>query len=158
MFKKILIGVDDSKDSYNAAKISIELAKMLNANITFLYVITDEYIKKIFGGEKKIEKSETQIDDFLLEQSRTKEIGEKVFNEIKNIAKQKLNEKQYEMIIRKGHPINEFLDELKSKNYDVVILGRTGASKAQKMVFGDLSKSVINETNITCVIVGNINN
>ena len=107
MYDHILIGVDNSRDSYKAAETGIELARLIQAQITFVYVITEDFIKKMYGGEDKISESSSQLDDYLLYQSRTKEIGETVIEKLSEMAHQKLGKEDFSFKTLNGHPIEE---------------------------------------------------
>ncbi|MHA1794160.1 MAG: universal stress protein [Promethearchaeota archaeon] len=154
MFKNIIIGVDGSADSYNAATCGITLAKILQAKIVFFFVITTDYIKQMYGDETSIKKSISQVDDILLEQARTKEIADETFKKLEVQASKVLGSDFFQMKIAYGHPIEEFVKELKTGEHDLAIIGRKGASKAQRAVLGSLIDTIIEKTSIPCLIIG----
>ena len=153
MFKHILIAVDDSADSYKAAEMGLKLAKTCKARVTFVYVITIEYIKSIYGDEKKIRKTNSPFDDFLLEQARTEEIGNRVFSKVIELAHKHDYVEHIETKMLEGNPSAELVNEICTGPYDLAVVGRSGASKAQKSIFGDVTSPVIKLTKIPVLIV-----
>ena len=155
LFKSILIGVDGSNDGYEAMKYGIKIARITQAKLTFLYIETDNFIINQYKGIDSIEKSRSQVDDFLLLQARTEEIGKDLFQKIKDhIEAQNLNIK-YELKKREGNPRIEFVEEIKQNPYDLCILGKDSASKSFTTVFGAISDYIIQETKIPVLIVHN---
>lgn len=152
MFKQLIIAVDDSPDSYKAAEVGFTLAKLFGAKITFAYVATEKYIKSIYGDAKKIRKTNSPFDDFLLEQARTEEIGNMVFGKILAMAQQS-GWPNIETKMLSGNPSSELVNEISTGPYDLSIVGRRGASKAQKSIFGDVVEPVIRLTSIPTLIV-----
>ncbi|MFX0098683.1 MAG: universal stress protein [Candidatus Hodarchaeota archaeon] len=152
MFDKIFVAVDGSKDSYRAVEIGINMAKKFGCHITFVYVSTRDYIEKLYGDESKIKKSVSPFDDFLLEQARTEEIGLKVFQKIKEIV-DKEDHNKFETKMLSGKPSEQILNEINSWEYDLVIVGRHGASKAQKALFGSATEPLLTKAKIPVMIV-----
>lgn len=152
MFKQIIIAVDDSPDSYKAAEVGLAMAKLFSAKVTFAYVVTEKYIKSIYGDAKKIRKTNSPFDDFLLEQARTEEIGNVVFGKVLSMA-QETGWPNIETKMLSGNPSSELVNEISTGSYDLSIVGRRGASKAQKSIFGDVIEPVIRLTSIPTLIV-----
>ncbi len=152
MFKHVIIAVDDSDDSYKAAEMGIEIAKLFSGKVTFAYVVTDEYIKTVYGDAKRIKKSRSPFDDFLLEQARTSQIGNQVFGKLVSLA-QKMQFSNIETKMLNGNPSSELVNEIQGGPYDLAIVGRTGASKAQRSIFGNCIDPVIQLTSIPTLIV-----
>ncbi|MHA1731568.1 MAG: universal stress protein [Promethearchaeota archaeon] len=149
IFQKILVGVDGSKDSYAAARYGIKLARSTGGAITFLYVVTEDLIKERFdtSGIKDL------IAHVMAEQARTEELGREVFGEVEELARQVLPPERIHTRMRGGFPHEEFLEEIKEGNHDLVILGQQGASKSFTTVFGEISKRIVNESSVPLLIV-----
>ncbi len=155
IFKSILVGVDGSNDGYEAMKYGLKIGSLTNAKLTFLYVITEDYIITHYKGIESIEKSRSQVDDFLLLQARTEAIGNDIFDKIKDyILNQKIN-LGYDLKMRSGNPRAQFVEEINEFHYDLCILGTDSASKSFSTVFGKISEFVIKETRIPVLIVHN---
>jgi nucleotide-binding universal stress UspA family protein len=155
IFKNILIGVDGSNDGYEAMKYGIKIAKLTHAKVTFLYIETDNFIINQYKGVDSIEKSRSQVDDFLLFQARTEEIGKDLFQKIKEYIESQKLDLNYELKSRLGNPRIEFVNEIKQTQYDLCILGKDSASKSFTTVFGKISDFIIKETKVPVLIVHN---
>ena len=152
MFKHVIVAVDDSDDSYKAAEIGIEIAKLFSGKVTLAYVVTDEYIKSIYGDAKRIRKTNSLLDDYLLDQARTSIIGNQVFGKLVSLA-QKMHFSNIETKMLNGNPSSELVNEIQGGAYDLAIVGRTGASKAQRSIFGNIIDPVVQLTSIPTLIV-----
>lgn len=155
IFKNILIGVDGSNDGYEALKYGVKIANLTNAKLTFLYIITEDYIIKHYKGIESIEKSTSQVDDFLLLQARTETIGHDIFEKVKEYIKSQNVNVNYNLKMRSGNPRSEFVDEINEFKYDLCILGKDSASKSFTTVFGKISEYIIKETKTPVLIVHN---
>jgi nucleotide-binding universal stress UspA family protein len=155
IFKNVLIGIDGSNDGYEAMEYGIKIAQLTHAKLTFLYIETEKFIIEHYKGVDSIEKSRSQVDDFLLFQARTDEIGKDLFQKItEHIEHQKLDI-SYELKKREGNPRIEFVDEIKQNQYDLCIVGKDSASKSFTTVFGKISDFIIRETKVPVLIVHN---
>jgi nucleotide-binding universal stress UspA family protein len=155
IFKNILIGVDGSNDGYEAMKYGLKIAKLTHAKLTFLYIETENFIINQYKGVDSIEKSRSQVDDFLLFQARTEEIGKDLFQKIRDYIESQNLDISYEMKKREGNPRVEIVDEIKQANYDLCIVGKDSASKSFTTVFGKISDFIIRETKVPVLIVHN---
>lgn len=153
IYKKILVGVDGSNDSYEAVESAFKIAESMKSQLIFLYVITDDFIKKIYRGEAEIKKSISQVDDIMLLQARTEEIGKAVFKKIEDYIKERNITLSYEFKMRNGNPRNEIVDEINTKDYDLCVLGARSASRSFTTVFGQISDYVIKNTKIPILMV-----
>lgn len=153
IFKKILTGVDGSNDSYEAVEFAIKIAESMKSQLIFLYVITDDYIKEVYRGEAEIKKSLSQVDDIMLLQARTEEIGKAVFKKIEDYIKESNPELKYEFKMRNGNPGKEIVDEINKNGYDLCVLGAKSASRSFTTVFGQISDYIIKNTKIPILMV-----
>ncbi|NMC05568.1 MAG: universal stress protein [Candidatus Lokiarchaeota archaeon] len=151
MFTNIICCVDGSDDSAKAAEIGLKLAKQFDGNITFVYVVTEDYIR-VMKDAANMRKTGTSFDNLLVEQARTEQIGYKVFADIIDMAK-KVGNKKYETKMLNGNPSDELVNEICSASYDLVILGRHAASKAQKTLIGNVVEAIVNLSTVPTLIV-----
>jgi nucleotide-binding universal stress UspA family protein len=153
IFKKILVGVDGSDDSYEAVDYAIKIAESMKSKLIFLYIITENYIKEVYKGEEQIKKSISQVDDIMLLQARTEAIGKAIFQRIEDFIKERKITITYEFKMRNGNPANEIIEEVNQNGYDLCILGAKSASRSFTTVFGKISDHVIRNTKIPILMV-----
>ncbi len=153
IFKKILVAVDGSDDSYEAIQYAIKIAEPMESHLVFLYIITEDYIKKIYRGEAEIKKSLSQVDDIMLLQARTEEIGKAVFKRIEDYLKEQNISISFEFKMRNGDPRTEIVSEINETPYDLCVLGARSASRSFTTVFGRISDYVIKNTKIPILMI-----
>jgi nucleotide-binding universal stress UspA family protein len=147
MISKILVPIDGSKTSHKAAKYAVELAKQRKASLTLLSVFD---IRFIFDQEVSASASPTHlkesIEDYLKQsvQSSSDEI-------VKLCAR---NHIQCKVAIRRGHPVEEIINEAKKSKADLIIMGSHGKSALKAATLGSVTYGVIHkESKIPILIV-----
>ncbi len=151
MFTNIICCVDGSGDSAKGAEVGLKLAKEFGGNITFVYVVSEDYIRFMKNDAARF-KASSPFDNMLLEQARTEVIGYKVFADIIAMAK-KVGNKNYETKMLNGNPSDELVNEICTGSYDLVIVGRQAASKAQKTLIGNVVEAILNLAAVPTLIV-----
>jgi nucleotide-binding universal stress UspA family protein len=153
IFSNILVGIDGSNDSLEGMYYAMKIAESMGSKLTFLYVITENYIKEVFHGEEEIKKSKTQVDDLLLLQSRTEQIGKAVFQKVETYIKTQNPDLQFEFKMIEGNPKDVFVKEINENEYDLCVLGSGSASKSFTAVFGRVSDYIIQNTKTPILII-----
>ena len=138
MISKILVPIDGSKVSHEAAKYAVELAKQIGASLTLLSVFD---IRLIFNLEVAAYASPTHfkksIEDYL-EQSAKSCIAE--------IAKLcERNRVRYKSVIRRGHPVEEIVNEARKANADLIVIGSHGKSAVKAAMLGSVTYGVVHK-------------
>nr|MDO8083362.1 universal stress protein [Candidatus Sigynarchaeum springense] len=151
MFTNIICCVDGSEDSAKAAEIGLKLAKQFDGSVTCVYVVTDDYIR-FMKDDAATRKTGTSFDKILLEEARTEQIGYKVFADIIAMAK-KVKCTNYTTKFLNGNPLDELVNEICTGPYDLVIVGRHAASKAQKSLIGNVVEAIITFSTLPTLVV-----
>jgi len=130
---KILVAIDGSKNSLNAAKYAAKLASALRTknSITLLSVHDDAGLKHAaqFVGKQ-------QINDYLREMSE---------KELK--PAQKLLDKagvKHDMAIRIGHIAEEIIKLGTAGKFDLIVMGSKGRGGFMDLVLGSVAQRVSN--------------
>jgi len=128
--KKILIPIDGSDYSMRAAEYGISIAKMLDAQITVVYV----------------------IDQILLDQILKVTDREDVERELKKDGQQYINyalglaEKEGvkdASLLAKGRPFDQIVRLAKEQNMDLIVMGTYGLRGAERILIGSVAERVI---------------
>lgn len=151
IFKKILVGVDGSKDSFKAMDYGVRLALATRGYLTFLFVITDQFIKEHYRMDGD-HHGGSPVAEVMADQARTEELGREVFDRVEAEASKVLGSDNFTTKTRAGDPREEFVQELRKGQYDLCILGHSGASKSFETVFGKISDAIFQETNVPILI------
>ncbi len=147
MISKILVPVDGSKVSHKAAKYAVELAKQTGASLALVSVFD---IRFIFEQEVSASASPTHlkenIEDYLKQSA---------YSSIDKIAKVcERNRIKYKTAIRRGHPVEEIVNEARKTKADLIVMGSHGKSALKAVILGSVAYGVIHlDTNIPVLIV-----
>lgn len=137
LFSKILVGIDQSENSYRAFEYAIRLSKMCNAKVYLLFVIES------FVGISELEKSLEEEAQKLLEEVVGRMAKQSDLFPTGNIEK----------IIRKGHTSKTILDFGKSIGADLIVVGSSGVGGVKEFLLGSVSHAVSRHASVPILIV-----
>lgn len=141
MFKKILISIDDSDCSYQAAKVGFKLAKELDAEVLLLYVIDEKYLI----ANPEFRTSYVDIFNLHLEQAE-------------NITKQivaDLGEGCVKITVEtpRSSPQSSIIEWADTWGADLIVIGTHGKSELAKIFMGSTSQYVVRHASVPCLVV-----
>ena len=138
--KKVMIPTDGSDYSMRAAEYGISLGRMLNAEITIVYVIDTVALDKISkAGEKENVESELRQD------------GERYLRFIKGLS-EKANLKTSTLLLR-GSPFEQIVHLAKSMNVDLIVMGTYGRRGTDRILMGSVAERVIEYAHCPVLVV-----
>ncbi len=138
MISKILVPLDGSKVSHKAAKYAVELAKTTGASLTLLSVYD---IRFIFNMEVSADASPTHLKESIedyLEQS-----AKSIIAEIAKLCER--NSVHYKSVVRRGHPVEEIVNEAIKTKADLIVLGSHGKSAIKAAMLGSVTYGVVHK-------------
>ena len=128
--KNILIPTDGSDHSVRAAESGISLAKLLGAQVVFVYVI-DTLVLNQLGKTTEQEDAEREL----------RQNGKNYINYVLGFAEQagvKANS-----LIEKGIPFEKILELVKRLSMDLIVMGTLGRRGAERILIGSVTQRVI---------------
>ena len=130
---KILLPVDGSKSSLNAAKYAVKLAKDLRSkcSVTLISVHDD-----IGLGHVKQFVANSVIDDYLREVSEKELKGAQKTLDAAGI--------KHSMVIKRGNIANEIIAIANKEKFDLIVMGSKGRSGFVDAVMGSVAQRVSN--------------
>ena len=147
----ILIPVDFSSDSLEAAKDGLEMAKMLGADATLFHVIHDPLDAPGFYMEvlkkKKQKKALQLIDDAA---------NEKMAVFIKDKGLQKLAEDwgvNLAVRCRRGIPVAQIIRLADKKDFGMIVIGSSGKTGLDSIMLGSVAERVVEQSSIPVLVV-----
>lgn len=134
MYKKILVPIDGSKYSLKALEHASVLASKLDSEISLLYVAEDFNVVQ--------------------QQILPKHVPDHLYNEIKEFAKNMLNEARtklpvnvrVENYLEFGSPRECIVRFARDNDYDLIIIGKRGLGRIKGMIMGSVSSYVVSES------------
>ncbi|MDW5299229.1 MAG: universal stress protein [Sedimentibacter sp.] len=143
--KKILVPIDGSTASQNAAAKALEIARQFHSSVLFITVINepdvsmynkfgvlvDPEMKKL---KEKLKENEKKMMDSIIDSLDTSDI---------TISKK----------IASGIPYEEILREASEGNYDLIVMGQRGYSKIKRFFVGSVTYRVISDASCPVLTV-----
>ncbi len=146
MINHIVVAVDASPSSDNAVEMGINLAKGLDAKLSFLNVIRDMQLPESVMRMAEVEHIQGPRSDVL------RFVGEKTLKMADKKAKEQglMNADQKVAV---GDPATEITDFAKKKSADLIIIGTRGHGELKGMFLGSVSRKVSNLAEVNVLIV-----
>lgn len=138
MFRRILVPIDGSPNSYRGLQHAVDIAKKYNAEITLIHVIETPAV--VFETELPLPESY-----FSRMEANTRGLFAKREAELKS---QGLKVKT---ILIKGNAIQEILRA--SKSFDLVVMGSKGYGGFRRFWLGSVASGVVNHCTVPVLIV-----
>lgn len=136
MYNKILIAIDDSQLSLNAAKKGLALAQQLDAQVAVLSVV--ERSEAI--GNPNIGSLQDVLDT---QQQQTTELLDRLAGDDKNIQK----------LTPQGNPTDEIIATAEEWNADLIVMGTHGRTGLKHLLVGSVAEHVIRHTTVPVMVV-----
>jgi nucleotide-binding universal stress UspA family protein len=136
-FKKILIGFDGSTQSEKATEIGLSLAQSLDSKVL------------LFAVARPPEPATMVELSAMLDDAR--EHFEDKFKKI--VMRAKALEVELETDIAVGHPVEQIVHRAETDHVDLIVLGRRGMSRFEKMIVGSTSEKVLRYAHCPVMVV-----
>jgi nucleotide-binding universal stress UspA family protein len=139
MFKKILVGIDGSPQSFRAAKMAGDIARAMNSDL-YLVVAYDPLPREL---------GESYLETMIATRIKTAE-------EIYLTALQNCGEIQGKVIkeILEGPPAEAILAVTSAREMDLIVMGTRGLGRIASLFLGSQSQKVVAEAHIPVLLVG----
>jgi nucleotide-binding universal stress UspA family protein len=136
-FKRILIGFDGSSQSEKATEIGLSLAQSLDSKVL------------LFAVARPPEPATMVELSAMLDDAR--EHFEEKFKKVEQRAKDL--EVELETDIVAGHPVEQIVHRAEADRVDLIVLGRRGMSRFEKMIVGSTSEKVLRYAHCPVMVV-----
>jgi nucleotide-binding universal stress UspA family protein len=137
-FSKIVVGIDGSEESMKAAEYAISVAKLYNAELNAITVLTSD-IGYIYSSPG-VESPPLTVKEIIL---LAGDEAKKWFDEIKEKANKKGIQLKTEYIVAKKSLLNTILEYVEEHNINLVVVGTRGRSGIKKMLLGSIASGLV---------------
>jgi nucleotide-binding universal stress UspA family protein len=138
MFRRILVPIDGSPNSYRGLQHATDIAKKFNAEIALIHVIETPQV--VLEGEVPLPESYY---------TRMEAKARALF--AKRKAELRSRGLDVKTMLVKGDPIQEILKA--SKNFDLVVMGSKGYGTFRRFWLGSVANGVVNHCTVPVLIV-----
>lgn len=137
--RRIIVPIDFQAHSAYQANVAMNMAKILNARVTFLHVL----------GQL------SDISDF--EPTTIKEVENNFFIHADKkmsdfIKKLNVGDVEVDGVVVSGNPADSIINFAKEKNADMIIIGTHGAKGIEKILLGSVAERVIKGADCLCLV------
>jgi len=131
VYKSILVGYDGSKAARKAVEKATKLAKVFGAKLIIVTVIPSPVP---LVGELLV------LDTF-----KPAEAAQKAKRELEKMAKElsEIHEIEVEYQVLQGDPAEQLTRYAEEKDCDLIVVGRHGAGRLERLLLGSVSEKVI---------------
>jgi nucleotide-binding universal stress UspA family protein len=146
-YSRILVPVDGSGPSKNAAYYGISLAEKYNAKLIVLNVDNLRSLKKTFSSFITAPTYGTE------DMERKKEEPQKFLDYILKIGEESSVEVKIQIIEDSGSVIHAILEYAENEKTDLIIVGTRGHSKVKKLLLGSVAEGVVTYAHCAVLVV-----
>src|SRR6056297_811605 len=149
----ILIAVDGSERSLEAAKKALDLFESGNVDITIITILkeVESSVYDVPYGASSTMSAETMQDLRDQRKEEAKETGRKIVNEAASIFESLGRE--VNQIIRLGDPADEICDYAEENNIDMIVLADKGHGGVKRFLLGSISDKVVRHADTSVLVV-----
>lgn len=151
-FNKILVSIDGSKESLDAADYGLVLAKQFNAVMTTIHVLPEE-IRYDYDNVDAIQPNIPATPVKGIVELSKQEVQAQWFNKIIERAKEMDVNLQTDIIVATRSIATEIVDYADKLNADLIIVGTRGRSGLKKMLLGSVASEVVKYADCPVLIV-----
>jgi len=156
-FSKILVAIDGSKKSMDAAEYAVAIAKKYNAALIALHVLPEEIMYHTEFNRVNADTPITSIKGIL--ESYRLEAEEKWFNKIRQMGKEKGNgidttiNLSSDVIVPNKSIIAEIVDYAENNNIDLIVIGTRGRSGVRRLSLGSVASGVVTYAHCPVLVI-----
>lgn len=145
---KIMVGIDGSEESVNAADYAIAIAKRHNAELIAVNVLTSD-IGYAYSSPGVESPPLTIREVILLAEDEVK----KWLDDIKEKADKSGIQFRSEIIMAKRSATSTMLDYAEEQNINLIVVGTRGRSRIKKMLLGSIASGLVTYASCPVLVV-----
>lgn len=142
IFKKIMIATDGSEPAKRATDIAIEIAKLSDAKLYAVHVISMGFYSMTLPTDEQWEKAFQQ---------RIVTEGKEATAYVENAAK--AANLEVESVVLRGRPAEEILGFAERNDIDLIVMGTLGRTGIKRFLLGSVAEKVVIYSNKTVLVV-----
>jgi len=146
LFKHILVPTDGSETSIRAGRMSVQLASIHDARITFVYVVDRTTVEEIAEATSR-------TADMI--RRNLEEKGRGYLQYLARLARN--NDVEADQVVRQGVPHSEISELARDVKADLIVIGRVGCRGPRCVLIGSVAERVIEQAPCPVLVVSEPN-
>jgi len=138
MFTNILVPIDGSEFSINAARAAASIADKYSGKLTLLHAVSKPLTK-------------TSIAELEMEIASLRAEGSQILATAREAIEK--SEDEVETILSWGNPMDIIPEEVEDKGYDLIVMGSRGLSAIRGLLMGSVSERISRSVKCPVLIV-----
>jgi nucleotide-binding universal stress UspA family protein len=143
--RKILVAVDGSKPSFRASTYAIDLAKIYDAELIILDIVSPI----IYGHLEYADIGRTKEAEIIEKEKAQQEVVDKVKQ---NAIENKVTVKT-EVLIKYTLVVKEIVEYAEKKKVDMIVIGSRGMTGFKKLLLGSVASGVVTYSHCPVLVV-----
>ena len=152
-FSKVLVAVDGSELSMDAAEYGIFLAQKYDADLIALYASPKIMSYEYYDEDNDIRTNKSVLGIGGIAELPRREIEEKSFSKIKEKCKQNNVRVITEVIISSRSVAADIIDYAENNNVNLIVVGTKGRTGFKKLLLGSVASAVVTYAHCPVLIV-----
>jgi len=136
-FKRIMVGFDGSSQAEKAVEVALKLARTMDSHLL------------LFAVARPPEPATSVELDAMLDDAR--EHFEEQFNKIRTRAAEAEVDLETDIVV--GHPVEQIVHRAEADRVNLIILGRRGVSRFERIIIGSTSEKVLRYAHCPVLVV-----
>jgi nucleotide-binding universal stress UspA family protein len=151
--RKILVAVDGSKPSLNASTYAIDLAKINDAELIVLYIVSPPIP---FIPDSQFPDSQfgyANIGSMKEIETISKEKGQQEVDKVKLKATKKKVRVKTDVLIKFTSVVKVIVEYAEKKKIDMIVMGSRGMTGFEKLLLGSVASGVVTHAHCPVLVV-----
>ena len=148
-FQKILVGIDGSEYSMDAARLGTLLAKKYGARLYLVNVIDFPGYPAI--SDPSMSKTVESVIDSL--KSKAKKKAEELLSNVSSVASKENVEFEVQVIGDGSSVAGSITEFAKNNDIDLIVVGSRGLGGFKRMLVGSVSQEIINHAHCSVIVL-----
>jgi nucleotide-binding universal stress UspA family protein len=149
LITKILVAVDGSNPSVDAAEIAIDIAERHGAHLIALYVISSN-IRYEYDGSYLTSSALGPFKDIV---NIAMNKGQKFVDKVKEMSYGKATKVETEVLVAVDSVVKEIVNYAEKQNIDLIVIGTRGISGFKRMLLGSTASGVVTYSHCPVLVV-----
>jgi nucleotide-binding universal stress UspA family protein len=141
-YQRILVALDFTDPSHEAALCALDLARRLGGSVTFLHVIDSRYMNMA---------PPALVEAPALQEERLRKVAHQRLEQ--TLADLPTQGVQTEVVVRTGVPCDEIIGEVLARSPDLLVMGSHGRRGLKRAILGSQAEAVMRRVEIPTLIV-----
>ena len=142
IYRKIMVATDGSEFVRKAVATAIEIAKLSEAKLYAVYVISNDEFSMTYPKDTQLEKS---FQDYFKTEGKEATAYAETSGRAENV--------EVESVILEGSPAHEIVNFAEENDIDLIVMGTIGKTGIRRFLLGSVAENVVRHSRKAVLVV-----